>query len=426
MENISKRLMETSAFLFLPLFLFSFSHLMSMEQYLFGYKNQDMHSSDDLTFIEIGRDKINSSCMSGPVVSTYTFLEDGVRVMFMTYHGCIWVYNAEEKESRKTNLSVETIERSAANALVLSPDGMHYALQLGEYYTGKRYKKNVIMLKRLGSDTIVQEFVIDDAKLIKFSPDGKYLVAANDDRICVWGIATGTRILRIDCTKKIRDISLSNEAEYIAIANEHICEIWEKANKKTVRTINVKNSKSIALSGDGAYLGIADNHDEVREKTMFHRLMSGTIDEINIYDRTQGDNKLFIFNVKTGNIEHSLDCSIDALTCRPRVRKAVADMRIFEVESEQLPLIKPIKTFPFRRKIRDADAEVDEVKLEDMEDDYIRSPLLPKEKKRFNVHLVKNIKREGVRATLTSLFCDYNDDEGRDLLHKKKKIIKTE
>jgi len=263
MKNRVKKIKRISA-LFITLFL-SFS-LHSMDKQIFGFlrkKGTPYESTRMFGFFEdevvkrddvgggfLVRKKIKKFNKLGPM-RTFSFLRDGKRLIFLTDKSIIHIANFPQKKNMNTQKKLAIPEKAL---FLFSPDGQHYAIVEG-------VNNNKIIIKNIGTNKKVKECKLNGIRSISFSPDGKYLGAVRPGIIRVWDMRSGKRILNLMIADtSVKDISLSNDATYIAVAAGNITvdlKIWKKTGEffKEIKTDHLF-FPAIALQPDGEQIAV--------------------------------------------------------------------------------------------------------------------------------------------------------------------------
>jgi WD40 repeat protein len=108
---------------------------------------------------------------------------------------------------------------------------------------------------------------------VAFSPDGKYLATAGDDKTArVWDPATGSEISRMSHDNNVRMVAFSPDGEYLATAEVSPnttagtpAHVWDPATGSEISRMNHDDViRMIAFSPDGKYLATASDDKTAR------------------------------------------------------------------------------------------------------------------------------------------------------------------
>jgi uncharacterized delta-60 repeat protein len=107
---------------------------------------------------------------------------------------------------------------------------------------------------------------------VAFSPDGKYVVSASDDKTArVWEAATGKEIARMIHDDNVFPVAFSPDGKYVASGSwDHTARLWEtNTGKEIARMTHDAEVTSVAFSPDGKYVvsGSYDGTARVWEAT---------------------------------------------------------------------------------------------------------------------------------------------------------------
>jgi WD40 repeat protein len=99
---------------------------------------------------------------------------------------------------------------------------------------------------------------------VAFSPDGKYLASASEDKTArVWEPASGREVARMSHEEPVVHVAFSPDGKYLASASEDkTARLWEATSGREVARMTHEDTIwAVAFSPDGRYLatGSLDN-----------------------------------------------------------------------------------------------------------------------------------------------------------------------
>ena len=137
----------------------------------------------------------------------------------------------------------------AVTAVAFSPDGKYLATASEDRTARVRSlitEEEIVVLKHDGA-----------VNAVAFSPDGKYLATASEDRTArVRSLVTGEEIVVLKHDGAVNAVAFSANNNYLATASEdRTARVWNhKASKEVARLKHDKEVKAVTFSPDGKYL----------------------------------------------------------------------------------------------------------------------------------------------------------------------------
>lgn len=111
---------------------------------------------------------------------------------------------------------------------------------------------------------------------LKVSADDKFLIYFSSG-LCIWDLANSRLLTRIDTENNIRDVSISNDARYIAVAENYTVKIWD-IKEGSVSTINI-SINNVAFNPENSELicGGVNQNNPYQSTLSFYNLKKGTL-----------------------------------------------------------------------------------------------------------------------------------------------------
>ncbi|MBW4511122.1 MAG: myosin kinase [Scytonematopsis contorta HA4267-MV1] len=207
-------------------------------------------------------------------VNSVSFSQDGKVIASASDDKTVKLWNVVTGEVIKTlNGHSEPVK-----SVSFSPDGKVIASASGDTSSVNEIEsisknKNTVKLWDAATGRVIKTLNghLDSVNSVSFSPDGKVIASASDDKMLkLWDATSGKAIKALDVySQNVRSVSFSKDGKVIATASfafDSRIKLWNSTsnNSKAIKILDgySKNVSRVSLSPDGKVIASASHHDK--------------------------------------------------------------------------------------------------------------------------------------------------------------------